>query len=400
MIERYNLRIGNDLIDWIEHLIPREDFQSNETTFHVVDVVGSEIIEAISSILKKFGHSDADKRISASTTSLLAFHHIKSENIIDNIFYESNNMDFTSDWVITIPKIEGGSDAALTFMKSSIKRARKGLITMIDSKPILDKLYKPADIKIKEFLKFHMKSAVLIKPSIFGKDSMSMPLAFISLKSFNTEIHFLDLKDSLHGNNKFVIYDSVKKRIDSYDNIDNINIFFGNDETAFSIRQKYINFIEKYGSLESVVDNARNLSKKTNGNYKININASRGHVSSKNKNSYVEDDFYSFYSFNSRRGYGVVTTEPALNEKGSVVARYNEINFNNKKDGINILNYLNSIYAKFGLIWGKYDLTISPSTFKFIPKLDFSKPFNETDFEKLLGLTKKESFWLKSNLVD
>ena len=84
MIERYNLRIGNDLIDWIEHLIPREDFQSNETTFHVVDVVGSEIIEAISSILKKFGHSDADKRISASTTSLLAFHHIKSENIINS----------------------------------------------------------------------------------------------------------------------------------------------------------------------------------------------------------------------------------------------------------------------------------------------------------------------------
>ena len=25
---------------------------------------------------------------------------------------------------------------------------------------------------------------------------------------------------------------------------------------------------------------------------------------------------------------------------------------------------------------------------------------NETDFQKLLGLTKKEVFWLKSNLVD
>ena len=91
MIERYNLRIGNDLIDWIEHLIPREDFQSSETTFHIDDVVNSEIIEAITIILQKFGHTDINKRISASTSSVLALNYIQSQNIIDNIFFESNS---------------------------------------------------------------------------------------------------------------------------------------------------------------------------------------------------------------------------------------------------------------------------------------------------------------------
>lgn len=400
MIERYNLRIGNDLIDWIEHLIPREDFQSSETTFHIDDVVNSEIIEAITIILQKFGHTDINKRISASTSSVLALNYIQSQNIIDNIFFESNTNQFTPDWVITIPKIKGGSDVALQFMKASMRRSKKGLITMIDSKPLLDKLPKSGDANIKEFLKFHMKYAVLIKPSIFGRDSMQTPLAFVTIKSFNTEIHFLDLKDSLHGNNKFMVYDSVKRKVDTYNSINDINIVFGNDDIAFSIREKYIKFIEQCGSLESIIDSSLAMGKKSEGKYKLYLSAQRGHVSSKNKNSFVEDDFYSFYSPNSKRGYGVVTTNPPTDEKGEVVKRYNEIGFNNKTYGTHILGYLNSIYAKFGFIWGKYDTTIAPSTFKFIPKLDFTKPFNETDFQKLLGLTKKEVFWLKSNLVD
>ena len=230
MIERYNLRIGNDLIDWIEHLIPREDFKSSETTFHIDDVVNSEIIEAITIILQKFGHTDINKRISASTSSVLALNYIQSQNIIDNIFFESNTNQFTPDWVITIPKIKGGSAVALQFMKASMRRSKKGLITMIDSKPLLDKLPKSGDANIKEFLKFHMKYAVLIKPSIFGRDSMQTPLAFVTIKSFNTEIHFLDLKDSLHGNNKFMVYDSVKRKVDTYNSINDINIVFGNDD--------------------------------------------------------------------------------------------------------------------------------------------------------------------------
>jgi hypothetical protein len=51
-------------------------------------------------------------------------------------------------------------------------------------------------------------------------------------------------------------------------------------------------------------------------------------------------------------------------------------------------------------MWAKYDLTVDYSRYNYVPLWDFTKPFNETDFQKLLGLTKKEVFWLKSNLVD
>ena len=50
----------------------------------------------------------------------------------------------------------------------------------------------------------------------------------------------------IHTEVKRADYDSVKRKVDTYNSINDINIVFGNDDIAFSIREKYIKFIEYF----------------------------------------------------------------------------------------------------------------------------------------------------------
>lgn len=401
MIERLTLKIGSDLIDWIELLIPKQEWISKDSTFHISDITTFEMVDAVAAILKKYGHDseNINKRITASTSSPLCLHYLKTEGICGYINYPEAFSNDKWDWIISIPKIERSKESN-EFINTTLKKCKKGSLIMVSAKPLLDKLNKPQDKSIKSTFDLYLQKVVLIKPSVFGRDTIQTPLAFCSFKSFDSGIHFMEWIESKSSVKQISVYNTVTKKLETYNSIKDINLTFGNDDIAISIINKYQKYINEYGSMEDLVKN-KGASTSNQSKYRFFIPAQRGHVASKNQNSFVKDDFYSMYSLNSVRGYGKLTTEQyPTKEDDTPVRRYNQICFSKKQEGLNIINYLNSKFAKFGFMWGKYDTTISPSTFRFIPKLDFTKPFNETDFQKLLGLTKKEVFCLKSNLVD
>lgn len=398
MIGRIRLRIGDDLIKWLEHLIPSNAFSSETTTFHIADMVSPEMAEALIFLLKKYGHStdNIKSRISASTSSVFCLHYLRSESIVNDIDLESKYNDRKWDYIIAIPELGKGFKAE-AHIEKYMNKANNSILTMISAKPFLDKLTKTGDSKIKLVLKNHLQKVVFAKPSTFGRDSIQMPLAFISLK---TDITVQDIIHSEKGKTMVSVLNTVNDKIDTYNGIEGVNLFFGNDSIGLGIIDKLLKSCKNNGSMEDLVISSLVTNPPTNGRYKLYLPAQRGHVASPNQNAYYKSDMWSFFSENSIRGYGevVYSNVKPKDEYGDLVVRYNYINFKDKNSGINCLNFLKSPIVKLGYMWGKYDTTVSPSSFRYIPLWDFSKRFNEQEYYNKIGLTKKELAWIEANL--
>ena len=50
--------------------------------------------------------------------------------------------------------------------------------------------------------------------------------------------------------------------------------------------------------------------------------------------------------------------------------------------------------AKLGYMWAKYDLTVDYSRYNYVPLWDFTKPFDDKEYAEMIGLTKKELYWI------
>ena len=60
MIKRLNIKIGPELKVWMKHLVPIESLKSTDTTFHIDDIAGYELIEVLIDMLNEYGHSILD----------------------------------------------------------------------------------------------------------------------------------------------------------------------------------------------------------------------------------------------------------------------------------------------------------------------------------------------------
>jgi hypothetical protein len=392
MIKRLNIKIGPELKVWMQHLIPIESLKSTDTTFHIDDIAGYELIEVLIDMLNEYGHSieNISKRISASSDNLFIIKLIQQyfmdtyKNIrIDEV--ESFKLE-KFDWGISIPMISKTKDSEI-FINESFNKYKEGLITMITAKPLIDKGNKSGDAKILKRFNTDLHSLVFIKPSIFGKDSKQTPLAFIQLKQPKD---IFDLMASNNGKKKIYVLDTTKSNgVEVYDNVAGINILFGKNETALSIIDK----LKKQTPLGSIMnDRGRNVSKPKK--YRLNFSKTMGHIGFSNTTGFFKNDFYSNFPKKSKKGFGLITIGSPKNDDGTDSLSGSWIYFSKKEYAENCKQLLKSRIAKLGYMWAKYDLTVDYSRYNYVPLWDFTKPFDDKEYAEMIGLTKKELYWI------
>lgn len=180
--------------------------------------------------------------------------------------------------------------------------------------------------------------------------------------------------------NKEEIFDKIKIE----DKIRNIKIFCNDIEEInkwsnplyFKLEEKILKLANK--------DNFLNHKNKKEGPYFINVARVRGHVDVKNKNNLFQDDFYSLIPRD--RGVEKEINQPAW------------FSFNDPKEANNFLSFVKSRWAMFALSIFKIGANSATSELKGIPWLDWSNPWTEELFEKLIDATPEEIEFIHKNI--
>jgi hypothetical protein len=371
MIERLNQHIDN-LENWIRNAIPESEFKSKTTTFHITDLGSGQIANVIVDILKSYNHSDKNinDRVSGVTNDIITLWYFKETiGCLGKYDFEEKFKEYTSDWVITLPSIKESNDN-YEILKSLFKMANKGVLYMMSAKSIFDKTNKYTDTKLKTMLNKYATNITICNPTIYGgtaSNKNGLPLSFTLFEIYKS-------------NSKVKVNDTILNTIFEYESVNDITIY-GNDKTFFKIKNKVLNYCKEFGSLSDIVNTKR-------GRLMINLPKQRGHGSSVD---YYTPETLSFYSNDSNKNYGIVTTKRE--------GYYSIDGFNETNVGNNILDYLtNSPIARFGLSLFKYDISVLKTTFNGIPLFDFNKKVTEKIVKEKLKLTNLEMKWIEKKM--
>lgn len=141
-----------------------------------------------------------------------------------------------------------------------------------------------------------------------------------------------------------------------------------------SIRNKYVTYVSKAGSLEDVIS-------KVPGELKAVLGKIRG-------TRPTDDDFYTFIPLrNNRADYGA--SEDA--EFGVKINSANEAEI--------VYDYLESYVARFGLALLKFSQNTANKEFALVPLVKFDKTYTDAELYAMLGLTPTEVAEIKKVIV-
>lgn len=371
MLERLNQHIDN-LEYWIRNSIPENEFKSKTTTFHITDLGSGQIANVITDILKSYNHSDKNitNRLSGVTNDIITLWYFKETiGCLGKYDFEEKFKEHTSDWIITLPSIKESNDNYET-LKSLFKMANKGVLYMMSGKSIFDKTNKYTDSKLKTMLSKYATNITICNPTIYGGTASNKNGLPLSFTLFQTD----------KSNSKVKVNDTILNTYFEYDSVDDITMY-GNDKMFFKIKNKVLNYCKESGSLSDIINT------KT-GRLMINLPKQRGHGSSVD---YYTPETLSFYSTDSNKNYGTITTK---REGYYSIDGFNETNIGN-----NILDYLTNVpLSRFGLSIFKYDISVLKTTFNSIPLFDFNKKVTNDVIMKKVGLNKTELKWIERKM--
>jgi hypothetical protein len=165
------------------------------------------------------------------------------------------------------------------------------------------------------------------------------------------------------------IYDETKDRTYLFSSVKNINVISDSTE--------YIQLIKK---MEEFTDNNIGMIFGRSGNFYVTLPKIRGSCGGKkSKQKLFANDFYTLIPKNCVP----TTTKP-------IDAQY--IGFDTYDESVNFIEYLKSDLARFGLALLKFDANIQKSKLKYIPCLDFKKPFTNDNMSELFN---KQHSWIE-----
>lgn len=371
MIERLNQHIDN-LENWIRNTIPESEFKSKTTTFHITDLGSGQIANVVVDILKSHNHSEKNinDRVSGVTNDIITLWYFKETiGCLGKYDFEEKFKNHTADWVISLPSIKESNDIYHTLLPL-FKISNKGVLYMMSGKSIFDKTNKHRDRKLKTMLDKYATYITICNPTIYGGNASNkngLPLTFVLFEKNNT-------------NKKIKVNDVILNTYFEYDSIDDITMY-GNDEIFFKIKNKVLNYCKEFGSLSDIINT------KT-GRLMINLPKQRGHGSSVD---YYTPETLSFYSNDSNKNYGIITTK---REGYYSIDGFSETNIGN-----NILDYLTNVpLSRFGLSIFKYDISVLKTTFNAVPLFDFNKKVTNDIIAKKIGLNKTELKWIEKKM--
>lgn len=248
----------------------------------------------------------------------------------------------------------------LDFLKIAYNISKRFIIWVHPSAWIIDEREKNNDIK--ELIKNNIIDLKIFNGNPIFNVALYYPFVITSI-------------DKEINNSSIKVISTIMDNEEDFNSIYDINKW-NNLSVYPTLRDKILKLSQK--------DNLRNHRNKNIGDYFVSVPRIRGHGNVKDPKKIWEDDFYTFF--------------PKDEKIGNKPRQENFFSFKTEKEANNFMEFLKTRWAAFSLSILKISSQASSGVFEPIPWLDWSKPWAEEDFEKLINATPEEIEFVHKNI--
>jgi hypothetical protein len=357
----------NEMLDEL----PKWVWSSKDATFLDPSMGGGQFVREIERRLREAGWSDESirTRVFGFENDEMVMNFAINKNklvgtyrVLDFLSWE-HNMEF--DVIIGNPPYQGKAALHQQFFNKAVEiTIDGGIVCFIQpATPYFNKKTnkKSHEITMIENLKKYETSVKFYPPDAFGDVLIGTGLSATFLTKTLSPIQTISTVEYEDGN----VYKNL--------NIEDINFLTIEPVMYKSIKAKYLQFIDKNGSLHDITD----YSGKKQGAY---IQGIRGHIGT--------DDFFTIISDNESQHVSSDTKVKGM----SVDIEEDLMKY--------FFSYAKTFIARYGLAMTKFNQHNDTGELKTVPLVSFDRDWSDEDLAKLIGLTDEELTLIRSVLPD
>ena len=259
----------------------------------------------------------------------------------------------------------------LKFLKIAYNISKKWIVWISPSAWILDEKGIDKSAKnMRDLVGNNIKDIELFNGNKIFNVGLFLPFSIITI-----------IKDG--HKEKIKVINKIYNNEEEYDSIEDINKW--NDlKTYPNLKNKILNLSKK--------DNILDHKNEERGEYFINFPIIRGNII-KNKEvpEMVQHDFYSFFPKD-------IKIEKEFKRRKWGESRDFYFTFKNNQEAENFLSFLKTRWAMFSLSIYKINSNLNRGELSSVPWLDWSEPWTEERFEKMINATPEEIEFVHKNI--
>jgi len=259
----------------------------------------------------------------------------------------------------------------LRFLEMAYNSSKKYVLWISPSAWILDEKGKDKkSLFTRGLIRKDLKSMILFNGNNIFNVGLFLPFSIITI-----------IKDD--APQKIKVHNKIFNNEEEYDTIEEINKW--NDLKIYPIlKDKILTLCN--------MDNLLNHKNQEDGKYYINFPLIRGHILRDGKTQkMIQDDFYSFFPSD-------IKPEKEFKRRKWGKTRDFYFTFKTLKEAHNFLSFLKTRWAMFALSIFKINSNLNRGEVGSVPWLDWSEPWTETRFEKLIKATPEEMEFVYKNI--
>lgn len=277
------------------------------------------------------------------------------------------------DVVVGNPPFKGRGDLHLKFLNLAYKLSSGYIVWIHPSTWILDER---GTNKKYEYTKKLIKDNIVNLTFFNGNPIFDVKL-FVPFV-----IEFIDKNNNNKGQIK--VFDKLNQKQITYQNIEEINKW-GDIKIYPILKNKILKLCEE--------DNLNNHDNKKEGSWYVNLSLLRGNVELKSPQKMVKNDFYTFFPKDP--------IKPSREIQEKFLDRTLFWSFKSEEEATNFINFLKTRWAMFSLsIFKNNQHFLFGNAIESVPWLNWSEPWTEERFEKLINATPEEIEFVHKNIPD